>query len=326
MENQEIKQNIKLGAFVVGGVLICLVALFYLGREGNLFNKTFTVSAIFKNVEGLKEGDNVWLSGVKIGTVKRVQIVSEGQVIVSLSLKDKQNEFIKKNATAFVGSDGLVGNKIVVIRPGTTDKIIHDHDTINALSPADTQELLNIAKEVGTTTRAITDDLKVISARLNKGEGIFGELLRDGPVSADIRQTIAALKRTGENVDQVTADAKKLLAEINNGEGLITALITDTTYARTFESTLQNISRVGENSKKMSEDLGNIIAKMNSSNNAVGVLLTDTAFAQKLRGTLDHAKSASVRLDENMKALQHNFLLRGYFRKQKKAGERSKKL
>ncbi len=326
MENQDIKRNIKLGVFVLGGVIIFLGSIFYLGREGNLFNKTFAVSAIFKNVEGLKEGDNVWLSGVKIGIVKRVEIVSEGKVIVALSLKDKQNEFLKKNATAFVGSDGLVGNKIVVIRPGTADQIIQENDTINSLSPADTQELFNIAKEVGMNTRSITDDLKLISARLHEGEGIFGELLHEGPISKDLRQTIAGLKNTGESVNVMTGEAKKLLTEISNGEGLVTKLIKDTAYAHTFENTLQNIAKVGENSKKMSEDLQTIIAKMNSSDNAVGVLLSDTAFAQKLRGTLDNARSASLKLDENMEALQHNFLLKGYFRKQKKADEIAKKL
>ncbi|HTF16588.1 MAG TPA: MlaD family protein, partial [Chryseolinea sp.] len=114
METEELKQNIKLGAFVFAGVLLFIVALFYIGRENTLFNRTFTISAVFKNIEGLKEGDKVWLSGVKIGTVKHVQIVSEGQVVVAMALRDKQNEFIKQNATAFIGSDGLVGNKIVV--------------------------------------------------------------------------------------------------------------------------------------------------------------------------------------------------------------------
>ena len=73
-----------------------LTSIFYIGSERNVFNKTFTVSAIFRNVEGLTEGDNVWLSGLKIGTVKNVTIISEGKVVVNLSLKDKQNEFIKE--------------------------------------------------------------------------------------------------------------------------------------------------------------------------------------------------------------------------------------
>jgi phospholipid/cholesterol/gamma-HCH transport system substrate-binding protein len=318
MENQDIKQSMKLGAFVIGGILIFFASIYYLGREGNLFNLTFTVSAIFKNVEGLKEGDNVWLSGVKIGTVKQVRIVAEGKVIVSFSLKDKQNQFIKKDATAFIGSDGLVGSKIVVIRPGTDSRIIQKNDTINALSPTDTQELLNIAKEVGVNARSITDDLKLISARLNKGEGVFGELLRDGPIAEDLRKTITSLKTTGENADRITADAKKLLTEINHGDGLITRLIMDTTYTQTFQDALQNVSEVGNNAKNMSKDLQRIVAQIDRSDNAVGVLLTDTAFAERLRETMDNAQSASFKLDENMEALKHNFLLRGYFRRQKK--------
>lgn len=326
MENQELKRSLKLGAFVAGGIVIFLSALFYLGREGNLFNKTFTVSAIFKNVEGLKEGDNVWLSGVKIGIVKTVQIVSEGKVIVSLSLKDKQNEFIKSDATAFVGSDGFVGNKIVVIRPGMEPTIIQDNDTINALSPTDTQELFNIAKEVGVNARSISDDLKLISSRLNKGEGIFGELLRDGPISNELRDGITSLKLAGENTNQVTGEAKKLMAEINHGDGLVAKLITDTTYAGTFENTLQNLSTTGANTKKMSDDLKEIIGRINTNDNAVGVLLSDTAFAQKLKLTLDNTESATLKLDQNMEAMKHNFLFRGYFRKQQKQQKKEQEL
>ncbi len=323
MENKDMKQIIKLGAFVVGGIVIFLGSIFYLGREGNLFNKTFTVSAIFKNVEGLKEGDNVWLSGVKIGMVKRVQIVSEGQVIVSLSLKDKQNEFIKKDATAFVGSDGLVGNKIVIIRPGAARQTIQDNDTINALSPADTQELINIAKEVGVNTRAITDDLKLISARLNNGEGILGELLHEGAIAQELRQAIVALKETTENSNKIALETRKLVNEINNGDGLITKLISDTAYASSFDKTLKNINDVSVNSKKVTNDLQLVTAKMNEGDNALGVLLSDTVFAQKLQGTMDNAKSASFKLDENMEALQHSFPLKRYFRKKKKAEEKN---
>lgn len=318
MENQEFKQNIKLGAFVLAGLFLFALALFYVGKENSVFNKTFTIAAVFKNIEGLKEGDKVWLSGVKIGTVKHVQIVAEGKVIVALSLRDKQNEFIKKNATAFIGSDGLVGNKIVVIRPGNATTIVQNNDTINTFSPTDTQELLNIAKDVGANTRSLTDDLKLISARINKGEGIVGELLHDGPISADLREAIVSLRSAGENTNRATLDLKNMLDQINSGNGLVTKLIKDSTYAETFEKALNNVAEVGKNSKAMSEDLKTVIAKFNDKDNAIGVLLSDTIFANKLRATLNNAQSASVKLDENMKALQQNFLLRGYFKKQKK--------
>jgi phospholipid/cholesterol/gamma-HCH transport system substrate-binding protein len=325
METKEYNQNIRLGIFVFTGLALFLIAIFYIGSERNVFNKTFTVSAIFKNVEGLTEGDNVWLSGVKIGTVKNVTIVSEGKVVVGLSLKNKQNEFIKEDATAFIGSDGLVGNKIVIIRPGTGYAAVQDNDTINSLSPTDTQDLINIAKDVGSNTRSLTDDLKLITSKINNGQGIVGELLHEGELSRDLRETINSLRLASQNTNQATVDLKKLVAEINNVEGLVTKLIKDSAYAVTFNEALQNVAEVGVNAKVMSEDLREVVSKFNDENNAISVLLADSTFANKLRVTLNNAQSASAKLDQNMEALRHNFLFRGYFRKQKKAQEQNNK-
>ena len=322
MDPNLIKQNIKLGAFVLAGVVLFFVAIAFMGKQGTLFNKTFTVSAVFKNVEGLKDGDAVWLSGVRIGIVKKVSIIEQGRVIVTLSLRERQNEFIKKDATATIGSDGLVGNKIVVIRPGVDHMIIQDEDTINSFSPTDTQELFNLAKEVGTNTKGITEDLKLITAKLNKGEGIMGELIHDGALSTEVRQLVNSLKMASQNTNRATADLQQMMHEINTGDGLLTKLIQDTSYVDSFERTLSNVKEVGENSRVISNNLKDIIRKMDNDNNAIGVLLADTTFARKLRTTLDNAQSASGKLDENMEALQHNFLLRGYFRKQAKAKEK----
>lgn len=323
--SKEYRQNVKLGIFVLTGLALFILAVFYIGSERNVFNRTFTISAVFKNVEGLKEGDNVWLSGVKVGTVRNVTIVDEGKVIVKLSLKDNQTEFIKKDATASIGSDGLVGNKIVVIRPGKVKSPIDHNDTINSLSPTDTQDLINIAKDVGSNTRSLTDDLKIITAKINKGQGIVGELLNEGELSRDLRETIEALRIASHNTNQATVDLKKLVSEIRDGDGLVTKLITDSTYANNFSAALENVADVGVNAKQMSEDLREVAAKFNDPDNAIGVLLADSTFANKLRTTLNNAQSASVKLDENMEALQHNFLFRGYFRKQRKAQEKNNK-
>jgi phospholipid/cholesterol/gamma-HCH transport system substrate-binding protein len=318
MDPNQMKQNVKLGAFVLAGLIIFFTAILFMGKQNTVFSKTFTVSAVFKNVEGLKEGDAVWLSGVRIGMVRGVKIIQEGQVIVSLSLRERQNEFIKKDATATIGSDGLVGNKIVVIRPGTADVIIHDEDTINSFSPTDTQQLFNLAKDVGVNTKSITEDLKAITAKLNKGEGIVGELIHEGEMSHELRQLINSLKMASQNTNRATADLQNMIHEINAGDGLLAKLIRDTTYVQTFDKTLANVKEVGENSKVISNNLKDMIKKMDSEDNAIGVLLADTTFARKLRNTLDNAQSASAKLDENMEALQHNFLLRGYFRRQAK--------
>ncbi len=321
METKEVKQNLKLGAFVLIGVVLFVVSVLFMGKESAIFNRTFTVSAVFKNVEGLKDGDNVWLSGVKIGTVRNVRIITEGKVIVEMALKDKQNEFIRRDATAFVGSDGLVGNKIVVIRPGSSRYVINDYDTIKSFSPTDTQEIFNLAKDVGANTKTITDDLKLITAKLNKGEGIMGELIYDGELSTEVRQLINSLKMASQNTNQATAGLKKMVEEFNTGNGLMTKLLMDTTYVAKFDSTLTAVADVGRNSRQISDQLRDMIEKMNSDDSAIGVLLADTTFANKMRKTLNNAESASAKLDENMEAMQHNFLLKGYFRRQAKANE-----
>lgn len=321
MDKKAIKQDIKLGGFVLAGLVLFFISIIFIGKQGTLFNRTFTVSAMFKNVEGLKDGDAVWLSGVRIGIVRNVSIVEEGKVVVKMSLREKQNEFIRKDATANIGSDGLVGNKIVVIRPGTSKEVIHDDDTINSYSPTDTQELFNIAKDVGVNTKRITADLKLITEKLNNGEGLVGELIHDGELSSEVRQLINSLKMASQNTNRATADLQKMMHDINTGDGLLAQLIHDSSYVDTFEKTMANVKEVGENSRVISNSLKDVIRKMDNDNNAIGVLLADTTFAKKLKATLDNASSASAKLDENMEALQHNFLLRGYFRKQAKKGK-----
>ena len=318
MEAKELKQQIKLGAFVLAGLALFLMAVFLIGSENNIFSKTFTISATFRNVEGLKEGDNVWLSGVKIGVVRDVQIASEGKVVVKLMLKDKQSEFIKKDATASISSDGLVGSKIVVIRPGSSRESILPNDTINTNSPADTQELFNIAKDVGENTRSLTSDLSAIAKKISAGQGIVGELLSDGELAQELRMAINNLKVTGSNTAQASAELHHLVYELRNGNGLMPTLISDTAYANTFKNALANIEKVSANAEHVSDNLQMLASKMNDKDNAVGVLLNDKAIADKLKSTIDNADQASQKLDENMEALQHNFLLRGYFRKAEK--------
>jgi phospholipid/cholesterol/gamma-HCH transport system substrate-binding protein len=322
MEKKEVAQQIKLGAFVLAGLALFLISVFFIGSENNIFSRTFTVSAVFRNVEGLKAGDNVWLSGVKIGTVSDVMIVSEGKVVVNLSLKDKQNQFIQTDAVASIGSDGLVGSKIVIIRPGKSAQIVTEQDTLNTVSPTDTQDLINIAKDVGENTRSLTSDLKTIASHISDGKGIVGELLNDGTIAQEIRAAVVNLRTTGTNTAKASQELHSLIYELRNGDGLLPMLVSDTAYVNTFRDALANIEKVSVNASVVSQNLQNLASKMNNKDNAVGVLLADTLVADQLKTTIENAAQASQKLDQNMEALQHNFLFRGYFKKQAKREER----
>ena len=323
MEKKEVAQQIKLGAFVLTGLALFLIAVFFIGSENNIFSRTFTVSAVFRNVEGLKAGDNVWLSGVKIGTVSDVRIISEGQVVVNLSLKENQNRFIQKDAIAAIGSDGLVGSKIVVIRPGRSNTSVAEQDTLSTVSPTDTQDILNLARDVGENTRSLTSDLRTMASRINEGKGIVGELLNDGAFAQEIRSAIVNMRTTGINTAKASQELYTLVSDLRNGPGLLPTLISDTAYAATFQNALANIEKVSVNAGQVSEGLEALATKINEKDNALGVLLADTVVADQLKTTVENAAQASEKLDENMEALQHNFLFRGYFRKKDKREERA---
>lgn len=322
VETKEVAQQIKLGAFVLVGLGLFLAAVFLIGSENNIFSRTFIIFAEFKNVEGLKEGDNVWLSGVKVGTVTDVRIASQGRVIVRLTLKDNQGDFIRKDAAASIGSDGLVGNKIVVLRPGMSSRPVSPEDTISTSSPADTQELINIAKDVGENTRSLTTDLSVIAKRINEGQGVVGELLNDGALARELRQAVNYLTTTSNNTALASAELHKLFYELRRGDGLLPVLISDTAYAHTFKHALHNIEQVSANAAVVSNNLQTLATRMNDEDNAIGALLTDKDLAERLRSTVENTEQASEKLDENMEALQHNFLFRRYFRKQEKRKEK----
>lgn len=324
MEKKEVAQQVKLGAFVLAGLALFLISVFFIGSENNIFSRTLTVSAVFKNVEGLKTGDNVWLSGVKIGTVGEVRIVSEGKVIVDLLLKENQNRFVQSDAIASIGSDGLVGSKIVVIRPGKATEVVSEDDTLRTVSPTDTQDILNLAKEVGENTRSITGDIRTLASRISAGQGIVGELLNDGTIAQEIRATILNLRKTGTNTATASAELQRLVYELRNGPGLLPMLIADTSYTNTFQNALANVEKVSANASEVSQGLQNLASKLNDNDNALGVLLADTVAADQLQTTIGNAASASEKLDENMEAMQHNFLFRGYFRKQAKKEARSR--
>ncbi|MBC7720409.1 MAG: MCE family protein, partial [Pedobacter sp.] len=119
-----IKNNrpVIVGIFVLLGLAILVITIFTLGGQKKTFVKSFTINAVFNDVAGLLKGSNIWFSGVKIGTVKKISFYGSSQVLVSMSIEQEAESHIHKDAMAKIGSDGLIGNKIVVIYGGDSTK------------------------------------------------------------------------------------------------------------------------------------------------------------------------------------------------------------
>src|SRR5690606_674849 len=115
MENTDKKRGITVGIFIFVGIVIFLLGVFTLGGQKKTFVKSFELNVVFDDIQGLKTGNNVWFSGVKIGTIKKIQFYGTSQVQVFLNIDETAHQYIHKDAKASISSDGLIGNKIVVI-------------------------------------------------------------------------------------------------------------------------------------------------------------------------------------------------------------------
>src|SRR4051812_13902098 len=107
--------QITVGIFIFLGLLILLAGMLVLGGQRRMFEKTITLNATFSDVGGLLKGNNIWYAGVKIGTVKRIEIMSNGLANVQMKIDRSSNRYMTRSAKVKLGSDGLIGNKILIV-------------------------------------------------------------------------------------------------------------------------------------------------------------------------------------------------------------------
>ncbi len=187
--------SIKLGVFVTAGLVLFIAGIYFIGQKQRLFSDVFRISAVFHNVNGLQVGNNIRFSGINVGTVENITIVSDTSVRVDMIIDEDVKKFIKKDATAIIGSEGLMGNKTINIAPGSiSEKQIDDQDKIKTNKPVDFDEILG---QLNTTTQnaaLITDDLSAVMNNIRSGKGTIGRLFMDTTLAENLDQTIKNLK------------------------------------------------------------------------------------------------------------------------------------
>jgi phospholipid/cholesterol/gamma-HCH transport system substrate-binding protein len=189
--------NKKTGTGFVVTILILSVmgGLYYVSRKQQLFNTTFKISVLFKDVMGLQVGNNVRLSGINVGVVEDIQIASDSTVRVDLIIEENSRKFIKKNAKAVIGSDGLIGNTILNIIPGPPGEgIIQDNDYLVTKDPVSIDKILLKLKTTGENAVNISDNLAELMSHVKEGKGTMGKLLMDPLFAKNVDKTVVNLK------------------------------------------------------------------------------------------------------------------------------------
>ena len=311
-------ENAKLGLFVLAGLIFLVFSLYMIGSNRNLFGSTFTISAKFYNVNGLTAGNNVRFSGIDVGTVKKLELDSDTSVNVIMVIDEKVRKFIKANAIASVGTDGLMGNKLINISAQYTDAPpLQAGDVLATMKPVETDEMLRTLNTTNKNIAVITEDLKKITLRINSSNSLWS-LLSDTTIAKDIKDAVLNIKTASRNASNAVNEIGDLAYAIGEGDGLLGTLISDTTLSYNLTNSLGQVDEAASQLSILMSDLQQMAYQVKEGKGTAGAILYDSLMTVKLNKSLDNIEQGTSRFNENMEAMKHNFLFRRYFKKLEK--------
>lgn len=316
MKEQSVNKA-KLGAFVLIATVFLILGLYFIGSKRNIFRSTIEVSANFNNVGGLLPGNNVRFNGINVGTVSKVYAITDTTIKVEFTIDEALTKFIMKNAIASIGTDGLLGNKLINISSGkASSQPVTQGDVLTSLDALQMDNALRTLTLTNNNLKIITDNLKGISEKFNSDNSLW-HLLSDSSLAENVRTAVVRFRLTGDNTATITGDLSRIAKDISAGKGSIGALITDTSLSKRLNQTIVNIQTVSDSFAVVTGNFKSISQKLKNGDGAIGTLLTDTAFVHNLNQSMQNIKSSSENFNENMKALKYSWPFKKYFKKHK---------
>ena len=205
--------KIRLGIFVSIGLALFIAGIYFIGKRQQMFRSTFRISGVFREINGLQVGNNVRFSGIDVGVINDIEMIADTAVRVDLSISESVRKFIKKDTKAIIGTDGLMGSKIVIITPGThNQKVIQNNDFIATYEPVTIDDILFNLKIASSNAAYITEDISAIIGNIRWGKGTIGKLFMDTTFAKNIDKTIVNIREgTGGFKENMNAASHNFL-------------------------------------------------------------------------------------------------------------------
>lgn len=312
-------QKIRLGLFVSLGIFLFVVAVYIIGTKQNMFASTITINSRFKDVKGLQVGNNVRFSGIDVGNVADIQFISDSTVKVEMSIQKRVIKFIRKDSKVEVGTEGLMGNKMLVIRSGSPDSpVVEEGDYIKSVRAVNYEEIL---EEVSNNTKRATEiinNLSQITTKINVGSGDIGRLLNDTVIVHSIN------KASGE-VLKISDDFQSFMASLNSTSGDIGKLIHQDSLTTSIQQILNRFDSVSHNAMDASIELKKATRSLNEGTGVVNMALNDSSFADSLRITLNNINDGINDVMSASQKIQKSWLLSIFSGEKKKKRDSLKK-
>ncbi len=323
--NKELKQNVRLGIFVLAGGILLIFGLYSIGKNKNMFGKSIRVISVFSDVNGLSEGNNVRYSGIDVGTVEKIEIVNDSAIRIEMLISKEVMKFIRKNSVASIGTDGLMGNKLINIAPGTNDApMIVENDTIFSLKAVNTEEMLRTLDLTNSNIAVISSNLKDITEKVSRSRGTLYTVLTDTILANRVDVSLRNIEFVSNNLVQTSNQLSIFVNDVSQGKGVLGMAVSDTALPNDIRTAVKNIRTGSEEFSRITEEFSATVKEMNSGKGTVTTLLKDTTMAGDLKRSISNMESATQKLDQNLDALKNSFLFRDYFKRLERANEKQK--
>lgn len=314
--------NLKLGIFTLAGILFLVITLYMIGRDQNLFGSNIIIKAQFRNAQGVVPGNNVRYSGIQIGTVSSVNLINDTLIEINMLIDEKSSSKILSNALAAIGTEGLIGNKIINLFPGEgTGTPIREGDILKAKKTTDTDAILETLSITNQNAAVLSAELVQTVNRINKSTALW-KILNDDTLASNLKASLLNIRQASEKTNHLVGELNGLVADVKNGEGTAGRLLYDTALAVQLSAALAKLDEAANNASSLTGKLDGLLTgiqqDLETGKGPANAILKDSSMVNKLQNSLTNIEKSTFAFNENMEALKHNFLFRGYFRKQQK--------
>ena len=315
MKTEKNIDNAKLGSLVVAGILFLVFTLYMIGKNQNMFGSSIIITAMVDNVNGLVPGNNVRFKGMDVGTVKSFEMANDTSISVQMYVRRRMVPYIRKNALTTIGTDGLMGNKIIQIIPQPGDaEIVEEGDVIYATVPVSTDDMIQRIGSSSEFVEKTSENLFEISEKLNKSES-FWALLSDSVLTEDIKNAVGELKLAASNASSLAIAGNQFMGNLKEGQGVVGRLFTDSELADDLSVSIEQIRESSKQAATMISTVNDLINNLEAGDGPAGLLLRDTSFRESLANSMVNLELSTEKFNENMEAMRSNFLFRRYFRR-----------
>jgi phospholipid/cholesterol/gamma-HCH transport system substrate-binding protein len=340
------KSNIRLGIYIASGVLLFIIVIYLIGSRQNMFQRNVKITATFEDVKGLRVGANVRFTGIDVGTVSKMVILSDTAVRIEMAVHEKVTSFIRINSVATIANEGLMGSKIVVLLPGSaSERSIRDGDQLLTSQPVEIDDIIREIKHSSEQITAVSSNLVDITNKINRGEGIFGKIFTDTSFAYNLSltseniQEISRRVNKGEGIvgrlfadtslasnidsaailmEQISRNIEGITQKIDQGQGIFELLLSDTSLTFNMYEASRNLNYSTANLEKFSGNLMDITEKMNSGKGTFNKMLVDSVFADSLDITIRNLNETILEIQKVSEALQQSRLVRSFEKKSNK--------